>query len=99
MKPVLDELGVQIIALSTDTIDEVRYLRTQLGITYPMLSDAERTVSQRYGVFNLLGDGVAAPSIFVIDADGIVQWRYVGEHYSDRPDKELVLDAVRALFE
>jgi alkyl hydroperoxide reductase subunit AhpC len=53
--------------------------------TYPILADAEHVVAGAYGVFNLLGDGVATPAVFIIDPSGRVFWSYVGKNTEDRP--------------
>ena len=35
-------------------------------------------------VFDLLGDGLATPSTFVVDREGIIKWKYVGKSIGDR---------------
>jgi peroxiredoxin Q/BCP len=78
------EAGVEVIALAVSPVDSVGGLQQSLGVTYPMLSDADHQVSESYGVYNLLGDGLAAPSVFIIDVDGRVVWHYVGADAYDR---------------
>ena len=45
-------------------------------------------------MFNRLGDGLAAPSTFILDRDGVIQWRKVGRAVGDRPRVELIISAV-----
>jgi peroxiredoxin len=52
---------------------------------YPILADPDHAVADAYGVFNLLGDNVATPSIFVIDRNGRIAWSYVAKNPDDRP--------------
>jgi peroxiredoxin len=68
--------------------------RTIAGLvsaSYPVLADANHAVADAYGVFNLLGDGVATPSVFVIDPSGRMVWSYVGKDVNDRPTPEQIL--------
>jgi peroxiredoxin len=58
---------------------------------YPILADADHAVADAYGVFNLLGDGVATPSVFVIDSAGRIVWSHVGKDASDRPSPPEIL--------
>ncbi|HEY6892542.1 MAG TPA: redoxin domain-containing protein, partial [Rhodanobacteraceae bacterium] len=45
---------------------------------FPLLADFEPKgeVARRYGVYDA-GSGTAERALFVIDADGVVRWRYV----------------------
>ena len=53
-----------------------------------------RATAQAYGVFDLLGDGVAAPATLLVDSDGIVAAQ-VGQSIGDRPSATAILDALR----
>ena len=48
-------------------------------------------------MYNLLGDGLAAPATFVIDADGVVRWSYIGRRNSDRPKAATVISELQRL--
>lgn len=48
--------------------------RNALG--FPLLADVGKQVIEAYGV-GMIGIGVRR-SVFVVDADGVVRWRYVG---------------------
>ena len=59
------------------------------GVSFPVLADPGHTVASAYGVFDLLGDGVAAPATFIVTADGVRG--YVGRDIADRvPAAEIV---------
>lgn len=64
------------------------------GAEFPILADTNEVVSKDYGVFNLLGDNVAAPATFIILPDGGVVWGYVGVEIGDRVPTQLILDVV-----
>lgn len=65
--------------------------------TFPILPDPQATTTNVYGVYDLLGDGLAAPATFVIDGDGVVQWNHVGNTIQDRPSAQELLDVIRGL--
>ena len=67
------------------------------GVSFPVLYDPAAEVVRRFRVFNLTGDGLATPSTFVIDGDGVIRWKYVGRGASDRPPADVVLQQVAAL--
>jgi len=63
-----------------------------VGPVYPLLADPEHEVADAFNVYDVLGTGNAAPSVFVIDTDGDVAWSYVGQNRSDRPSPSQVLE-------
>jgi len=60
-------------------------------VDYPMLADPEHEVAEAYGVYNLLGQGLAGPAAFVIDTDGRVVWSHIGRQVDDRVDAQTLL--------
>jgi peroxiredoxin len=55
------------------------------------LADADHAVADAYGVFNLLGDGVATPAVFVVDPAGHIIWSHIGHDAGDRPSPSEIL--------
>ena len=70
--------NVGLAAISTDLLVDVERMEELAGAEFPILADTNEEVSKDFGVFNLLGDGVAVPATFVIRPDGGVVWGYVG---------------------
>jgi peroxiredoxin len=62
------------------------------GIRYPVLADPEHRVAEAYEVYNLLGDELAAPAVFVIGTDGRILWSQVVLDSSDGPDAQTILE-------
>ena len=62
------------------------------GVSYPILADPQHQVAEAYGVYNTLGDGVAAPAVFIIDTSGQIVWSYIGQNISDRPNPQTILE-------
>ncbi len=91
------ELNAQILAISVEEPPIGQYVMELLDIAYPILSDPQHEVVDQYGVYNLLGDSVATPSVFVIDTEGVIRWTYVGQSSGDRPSNEMILEQLRPL--
>ena len=86
------DAGVEVVALAISSVSNIDLVRQTTQAAYPMLSDAEHQAAEAYGVFNLLKDGFAAPSVFIIDTDGAVVWRHIGGHANDRPGVQTILN-------
>ena len=74
-----------------DSVSEAADLVKSLDLGYKLLSDPQANMIKAYGVYNLLGDGVATPSVFIIGSDKKIIWNYIGENISDRPSIENIL--------
>ncbi|MDA1185491.1 MAG: peroxiredoxin family protein [Acidobacteria bacterium] len=92
--PNIQSLGAEMIALSADTPDTARMTVSELGITYPVLSDASLTYIRQYDVLHPQ-EGIARPSMFIVDREGVIRWRFVGMSASARPPIETVLEELR----
>ena len=64
-------------------------------LTYPVLYDTTTAVARSWNVYDLLGDGVSAPSMFVFAPAGHLVAAYIGRHAGDRPDAEDILKVAR----
>ncbi len=93
------DAGIEIVAISSEDRAEASTLKNELAISFPILSDADRAVIERYGVFHEnepKGRPIARPSVFIIDPEGIIRYRYVGEDARDRPSPDELLRLVLA---
>ncbi len=69
-------------------------------IEFQLLSDPDNAVINRYGIFNpdeWRGRAVPHPTVFVIDKDGVVHWKFIEVDYRIRPTNEDILTAVAEL--
>lgn len=84
---VADELaaeGISIAAISVDSVEDSAALAERLGVGFPLLSDPDARVIDRYGV-RMKGETLAVPATFIVGRDGTLAWRHVGERALDRP--------------
>ena len=80
-----------MLAISVDNLEEASEVVQMLGIPFPILYDPSTEAPQSYMVFNLLGDGLATPSTFILDKEGVITWKYVGRRIGDRPSVSTIL--------
>ena len=86
-----EELGVKVLAISVDSIFSHHAWAEKLGITFPLLSDFNREVVRLYDVIHeeILGlKGIAKRSVFVLDREGTVKYRWVSEDPAQLPNIE-----------
>ncbi|HEY2791440.1 MAG TPA: peroxiredoxin [Micromonosporaceae bacterium] len=88
-------VGATVWGISPQDMDshEAFALKHKLGM--PLLADVGRTVISEYGVA-MFGIGVRR-SVFVIDSDSIVRWRYVGLAGLKYPDAATIAAEVARL--
>lgn len=86
-----------MLAISTDDLSGAREIAGRIGIPFPILYDVAAGVVREYGVYNLLGDRLAAPATFVIDRGGVVRWSQIGRSSSDRASAQEILRQLRQL--
>lgn len=65
-----------------------------MGVTYPILADPDHSIADAFGVYNLLGDRVATPAVFIIDKSGHIVWSYIGQNINDRPSNQTILENI-----
>jgi AhpC/TSA family/Thiol:disulfide interchange protein DsbD, N-terminal len=80
--------GIQIAAISYDSHAILKEFADRLKIDYPLLSDPDSTVIQRFHVLNQkaagINKGMALPGFFYIDKDGVICEKYFEASYADR---------------
>ena len=89
---VFQEAGVEVVAVAVSSLESVESWCQSSGYQYPMLADPTHQVAEAYGVYNLLGNGLAAPAAFVIDVDGRILWGQVAQDAYDFPGVETILE-------
>jgi peroxiredoxin Q/BCP len=91
----------EVLAISTDTIEDTAAAFASKGFTFPILADPERVAVDAYGVRHALGgirgDDIARPAVFVIDREGRIVWRDLTENWRVRVRPERILDQLRAI--
>ena len=92
----LQARGAEILGVAVHDLAGAQRVAQVTGATFPLLADPDHAVADAYGVYNLLGDGLATPSVFIVDPFGQIVWSYVGQDVGDRPGVQTILDELPA---
>ena len=89
--PAISALNAEVLAVSTDELSQAGRAVDRLKLQFPVLYDVEGNVVRRYGLYNELREGLPAPSTFLLDLEGKIQWKYLGRGISDRPSIQRII--------
>ena len=98
----LNSMNAQVIGVSVDGIFAQKAFSDANNLNFPLLSDFNRETVEAYGVAlpNFAGmEGYTASerAVFVIDKDGVIRFKWVGENPGVEPDYDEVQRQVDAL--
>lgn len=91
------EYDAQLIGISVDGPWSHRAFAEDRKLRFPLLSDFEPKgeVARKYDVYNE-GHGTAERALFVLDADGVIRWKYISLP-NINPGADGVLEALQEL--
>ncbi len=95
----ITDFDAEVLAVSMDELSGAEHAVKRLELPFPILYDAEGHVVRRFGVFDLLDDGLATPSTFLLDMEGRIQWRYIGRSIYDRPSNAQIIAELQKIQE
>lgn len=104
LRSEFDKRDIQVVTVSTDSVEELRNGRDAHGLQAIMLSDTELKVTDAFGLRNTLvhtappGDeqeALPVPASILVDRDGKVLWMDLAENYQRRSGPEVVLAAMQ----
>jgi peroxiredoxin len=95
----LNSLNAQVVGISVNDPFTNKAFAEANKLQFPILSDYTRKTVRKYNVFHdnfagLAGYTAAKRSVFVLDDDGIVRYRWV----SDDPGKQPDYDAIKKVL-
>lgn len=70
----------EVIAISADDMRHAVQSVGENGLSFPVIPDTGQDIIRKFGVQNLSKGGIAWPSAYVIDKQGIVRLSYADEH-------------------
>ena len=89
-----------ILALAIDSREDLQKMVDRIARTdgrrpdFPFLSDPGHRVIDRYGLWNPEGRGWPHPTVYVIDRQGVVRWKFTEVNYKIRPTNDMILRAL-----
>ena len=85
-----------MLAISVDTLEYARQMQGLVGARFPVLADPDHSVASAYGIFDLLGDGVAAPATFIVSSKADISY-YIGSEIGDRIRASVIIERLREI--
>lgn len=86
----LVELETEILAISSGGLDRSRSLSVELALPYPLLSDPEGRVIEKYTYWRQ-NKKAAVPSIFVTDRYGALYYQCIVKEITELPERAEIL--------
>lgn len=95
-----NSLKARVYGISVDSPFALNAFIKANALKFKLLSDFNKEISRAYGAFHeeLMGlKGVAKRSVFVIDKNGLVRYRWVSDDPRQLPDFEAIRRALQSL--
>ena len=87
-----------MIAVSVDEQSFAWSMGQTTGAKFQILSDFDKNTIKAYGIVNAAEhDGIAHPSVFILDREGKIRYLHVGKDPQDRPSDEAIIEEVKKI--
>lgn len=97
----IEQLGVEVVAVSVDSPEQSKELQKKAGLTYDILSDPNAETIRKYDLLHVKagmnGQDVARPGEFLVDSNSVVRWVNLTEDFRVRARSEQFLAQARQL--
>lgn len=92
----LDEQGRQRREMAQKYFPkDFSYKKGEIPFSFPILMDTQQNLSKRLGIFTTEWSGSKVeqniPTIFIVNKQGVVQFKYISQNTFDRPSPEYLL--------
>ena len=92
--------GVEVVAISPDSVEQNRGVADRLGLEFSILSDPELATIETFGLVHAGagpgGGDIPRPASFLI-REGVVRWRDLTDNWRVRPRPREILARVDSL--
>lgn len=87
-----------MIAVSVDQQSFAWSMAQTTGAKFQILSDADKKTIAAYGIVNAAEhDGIAHPSVFILDREGRIRFLHVGKDPQDRPSDDAIFEELKKI--
>ena len=98
-----EAMGLNVVAMTYDPVELLKTVEEDQGIEFTLLHDEDVTHVDALGIRNLDYEpghrvyGIPYPGIFLVDSEGVIQYKFAEESFRDRPDFDYVLEAAATM--
>jgi len=87
----------KVIAICVDSVEKNHGVVEQQKLDFPILSDSDLVVTDAYGLRHeqgnpMEGRDIFRPAVFILDGDGIIQWRHLTDNWRVRVRPETIVE-------
>lgn len=101
--PQFEALGISVATMTYDSLEILKAAEEDYEVDFVMLRDEDTRHVSALGILNTQYEpghrayGIPEPGIFLVSADGTIQFKFAEQDYRVRPDFSLVLEAAAKL--
>jgi len=92
--PQIEELGVQVVAITPDKKVAIQNTQRRFGQNFIFLSDPQANVIREYGVAR--PNNLPHPAVYLVDKGGNLLWFYRSTDYKKRPNGEQLVKVIKS---
>jgi len=92
--PKIEELGVQVVAITPDKQAMVQNTQRRFGQHFIFLSDPQANVIREYGVAR--PNNLPHPAVYLVAKGGKLMWSYSSTDYKKRPNGEQLVKVIKS---
>jgi peroxiredoxin len=97
----IEKAGVQVVAISYDSVDVLKQFASKREITFLLLSDKDSKAIDAYKIRNEKAntriEGVPHPGTILVDKEGIIRAKLGHEGYKERHGSKELIEAAKKL--
>lgn len=94
--PGITAQGADVVAVSTDSVDEAKNLAVDLQLPYKVISDPDHSIVELYDVYDRENE-TAFITLFLIDKSGVVRYKRSIAGLEDVVPAASIVDKLKAL--
>lgn len=100
-----EKKNIKLISIAADSERLLRGFKEENNFKVDLIADRGARIAKEYDVYVFAKGGSgnmkmkqAIPSKFLIDKNGKITWKYIGEDKTDRPSIEMMLEAIDSML-
>jgi peroxiredoxin len=98
----IEAAGIQVLAISYDSVPVLARFADQRKISFPLLSDPDHKTIHAYGLLNkeakgTRSEGVPYPGIILLDQNGVIRAKLFREGYRERASADDLIKAADSI--
>jgi peroxiredoxin len=98
----MEDLEAQVIGISVNDPFSNKAFHEENALNFPLLSDYQRDVVKKYGVYHedfagLKGYTAAKRSVFIVDENGIIRYKWVTENPGVEPPYDELKQSLKSI--